>query len=217
MPKREFYSILGVPVEADAETIKSAYPRLAMLVHPDTGRDPDPARFREVHDAYMALSDAARRHSQRVATGRVVRTSGPIEEIRPGGSFRLLDDFETLAPSLGEILDHIAQNFFGFHQKSAGPRHSLAIEIVLSREEAASGGQLPFDVPCYDSCPRCEGGAWMWGVCPLCHGYGLVETSRQVTLDIPPGIRAGSRYEMPLDIIGISNLSLEVTVLVAST
>ena len=215
MPKRDLYSILGVPVDAGAETIKNAYRRLAMQIHPDAGREPDPARFRDVHDAYVVLSDAARRRSHGVETGRVTRTSAPIEEIRAGGPFRIPDDFETMAPSLGEVLDHIAQNFFTFHQKSGGPHHRLALEIVLSREEAVTGGRLPFEVPCYEPCPRCHGGAWMWGLCPLCHGYGLVETGRQVALDIPPGIRNGSRYEVALDSAGISNLTLDVTVLIA--
>jgi molecular chaperone DnaJ len=214
MPQRDFYSILGVPVEAGAETIKNAYRRLAMRLHPDVGREPDPARFREVHDAYAALSDVARRRSHDVELGWVRRSSAP-EEIKAGGPVRIPDDFETVAPSLGEILDHIAQNFFGFHQKSGGPHRRLALEIVLSPQEALIGGRLPFEVPCYEPCPRCHGRAWMWGLCPLCHGYGLVETGRQVALEITPGIRNGSRYELALDSAGISNLTLDVTVLVA--
>ena len=215
MPKRDLYSILGVPVDAGTEAIKNAYRRLALQVHPDAGREPDPARFRDVHDAYVVLSDAARRRSHDIEIGRVMRTSTPVEEIRPGGPIGIIDDFETLAPSLGEILDHIAQNFFGFHQKSGGPHRRLALEIVLSPQEALRGGRLPFEVPCYETCSRCHGGAWMWGLCPLCHGYGLVESTRQVALDIPSGIRDGSRYEVGLDRAGISNLTLDVTVLVA--
>ncbi|HEY2105953.1 MAG TPA: DnaJ domain-containing protein [Candidatus Binataceae bacterium] len=216
MPKRDLYSILGVPVDAGAETIKNAYRRLAMRLHPDAGREPDPARFRDVHQAYTVLSDAARRRAHDVEIGRVSRTSAPIEEIRAGGGpIGIPDDFETVAPSLGEILDHIAQNFFGFHQKSGGLHRRLGLEIVLSREEALTGGRLPFEVPCYERCPRFHAGAWMWGLCPLCHGYGLVEGGRQVAIDIAPGIRNGSRYEVALDRAGISNLTLDVTVLVA--
>lgn len=215
MPKRDLYSILGVPVDAGAETIKNAYRRLAMQVHPDAGREPDPARFRDVHDAYVALSDAARRRFHDIEIGRVARSASPIEEIKAGGPIGIIDDFESVAPSLGEILDHIGQNFFGFHQKSGGPLRRLELEIVLSPHEAHRGGRLPFEVPCYEPCPSCHGRAWMWGLCPLCHGYRLVESARQVALDIPPGIRNGSRYDVALDSAGISNLRLEVTVLVA--
>jgi DnaJ-class molecular chaperone len=215
MPKQDRYSILGVPFDAGAETIKNAYRRLTMQMHPDAGREPDPERFREVHDAYVELSGAARRRSHGVEVGRVTRTSAPIEEIRAGGPIGIPDDFDTVAPSLGEILDHIAQNFFGFHQKSGGPHRRLALEIVLSPQEARLGGRLPFEVPCYEPCQRCHAGAWMWGLCPLCHGYGLVEGAQQVALDIAPGNRNGTHYEVALDSAGISNLRLDVTVLVA--
>ncbi len=215
MPKRDLYSILGVPVEAGPEAIKTAYRRLAMQVHPDAGREPDPARFREVHDAYLVLSDAARRRCYDVEAGRVARTSVPIEQIRAGGPIGIPDDFETIGPSMGEFLDHIGQNFFGFHDKSGGVHRHMGVELVLSRKEARNGGRLPFEVPCYGSCPRCHGGAWMWGLCPLCHGYGLAQASHRVVLDIPGGIRNGSQFEIALEEAGIHNLTLVVTVLVA--
>jgi molecular chaperone DnaJ len=215
MPKRDLYSILGVPIGADIDTIKSAYRRIAMQVHPDVGHEPDPARFREVHDAYARLSDAARRRSGDIDLGRVTHSRGPIEEIKAGEPLSVFDDFESVAPSLGEILDHIAQNFFGFHQKSGGPRRRLDVEIVLSREEARRGGRLPIELPCYEPCTACRGGAWSWGLCPRCHGYGLMESTRQVAIDIPPGVQNASRYELALDNIGITNLVLDVTVLVA--
>lgn len=163
MPKRDLYSILGVPADADVRIIKNAYRRLARRVHPDAGGEPDPERFRELHEAYLTLSDAARRRSYDVEIGRVSRTSALIEEIR-AGPVRIPDDFESVMPSLGEILDRVAQNFFGFHQKSGGPQRRLGLEIVLSREEALAGGLLPIGVPCYESCPRCNGRSWMWGL-----------------------------------------------------
>jgi len=215
MPQRDHYSVLGVPPNANAGTIENAYRRLALKLHPDAGTEPDAARFREVHDAYHILSDAARRRSSNVEIGRAPRTRIPMEEIGAGAPIDVPDDFRNVTPSVGELLDHIAQNFFGFHHKSGGPYRRLGLEVVLTREEAAMGGRLPFEVPCFERCPRCEGGAWMWGVCPLCHGYGMVESSRPVTLDIPAGIRNGSRYEIELDRVGISNLILDVTVLVA--
>jgi len=71
MPQRDHYSVLGVPPNANAGTIENAYRRLALKLHPDAGTEPDAARFREVHDAYHILSDAARRRSSNVEIGRV--------------------------------------------------------------------------------------------------------------------------------------------------
>ena len=59
----DLYALLGVPWDADAETIKKAYRRRARALHPDRNPgDPDAdAKFTAVHEAYEVLSDTARR------------------------------------------------------------------------------------------------------------------------------------------------------------
>ena len=60
MAGRDFYDILGVNREADADTIKKAYRKLAMQYHPD--RNPGNAeaeeKFKEAAAAYEVLGDA---------------------------------------------------------------------------------------------------------------------------------------------------------------
>ena len=52
------YTTLGVTPDADAETIKKAYRRLARQLHPDVNPDPETQeRFKEVSLAYEILSD----------------------------------------------------------------------------------------------------------------------------------------------------------------
>jgi molecular chaperone DnaJ len=61
---KDLYAILGVPQNADADTIKKAYRKLARQNHPDaTGGDKKKTeRFKEISDAYAVLSDAKKRH-----------------------------------------------------------------------------------------------------------------------------------------------------------
>ena len=46
----DHYSTLGVPRDADQETIKSAFRKLAMKHHPDRGGDPN--EFQKINQAY---------------------------------------------------------------------------------------------------------------------------------------------------------------------
>ncbi len=52
MAKRNLYAILGISESAGPTEIKQAYRRLAFAHHPDVGPNPDPERFREIHEAY---------------------------------------------------------------------------------------------------------------------------------------------------------------------
>ena len=61
---RDFYAILGIPRDADQQTIKKAYRREAMKWHPD--KNPDNVeeaqkKFQDISDAYQTLSDPDKR------------------------------------------------------------------------------------------------------------------------------------------------------------
>src|SRR5579859_683073 len=58
----DYYAVLGVRKDANADEIKKAYRRLARELHPDV--NPDPAtqeRFKEITQAYEVLSDPDKR------------------------------------------------------------------------------------------------------------------------------------------------------------
>src|SRR5262249_61610716 len=58
----DYYGILGVRRDADAEEIKKAYRRLARELHPDVNPDPQTQeRFKEITQAYEVLSDPGKR------------------------------------------------------------------------------------------------------------------------------------------------------------
>ncbi|HNE48310.1 MAG TPA: DnaJ domain-containing protein, partial [Saprospiraceae bacterium] len=63
MAKRDYYEILGVQRNADADTIKKAYRAMAMKFHPDRnpGNKEAEDKFKEAATAYEVLSDADKR------------------------------------------------------------------------------------------------------------------------------------------------------------
>jgi CBS domain-containing protein len=126
---------------APLSEIKRAYRKLAFSVHPEVGDEPGETRFREAHEAYQALIQMEQQRPRGIKVVRAPDRSGHTrtmhaargrpELIRRRRPVNVIDDFETVGPSVGEILDHIAQNFFGFHQKSHGSCHRLSVEIDM--------------------------------------------------------------------------------------
>lgn len=63
MEFKDYYQILGVARDADAQAIKKAYRKLARKHHPDANPDDKQAadRFKEINEAYEVLSDPEKR------------------------------------------------------------------------------------------------------------------------------------------------------------
>jgi DnaJ domain len=73
-PVRDPHSVLGVPPDADPETIRKAFRALAREHHPDRSRTPgSEARFRELVEAYERLAPSRRRRvEQRLDVSGIV-------------------------------------------------------------------------------------------------------------------------------------------------
>jgi len=64
MEKKDYYKTLGVSRDADENTIKKAYRRLAMKYHPDRNLGKEKwanERFKEINEAYAVLGDPEKR------------------------------------------------------------------------------------------------------------------------------------------------------------
>lgn len=79
----DFYAILGVAADADAEQIKTAFRQLARTLHPDAaaaGHESRPERLTQVVTAWRILHDPAKR----AAYDRTRAQAAPDIVARPG-------------------------------------------------------------------------------------------------------------------------------------
>jgi molecular chaperone DnaJ len=72
-------------------------------------------------------------------------------------------------------------------------------QIVLSAEEAASGGTLPLDIPVLARCSDCGGSGGFFRDCSTCDGVGQRTTRVRVPFRVPPRVRDGEVFQVRLE------------------
>jgi molecular chaperone DnaJ len=173
--ERDYYELLGVARDANADEIKSAFRRLARELHPDVSDAPDAEhRFREVVEAYEVLSSSERRE---------LYDRFGHAGLRGGG-------FQPSSFDLGSLSD-LFSAFFGDDLFGVGGRMGrargadIAARVEVDLAEVATGAkrEVPFGVAV--PCPHCAGnGAEPDSpirTCPGCGGSGrLQQVSRSV-------------------------------------
>ena len=186
MAKRDYYEVLGVSRDASEEEIKKAYRKLAVKYHPDKNPGDKGAeeKFKELGEAYEALSDPQRRraydqfgHAAFDARARASRAGGF------GGGFH--DPFEIFREVFGGG-GSFFDDLFGVRSDPTQPQrgNDLRYDLEITFEEAATGCQKEISVTKPTRCDVCEGSGVEAGsktrTCPTCHGRGQVITSRGI-------------------------------------
>ncbi len=175
---RDYYEILGVSRDADAQDIKKSYRKLAMKYHPDRNPD-DPkaeAAFKEVSEAYSVLSDDEKRATYDRFGHQGLRGAG----VDPG--FASAEEiFSQFSDMFGDL--------FGFGGAGGGRRgggrgprlrrgadQEYALELDFL--EAVHGCQKEITVARYGTCDECSGTGAEAGskpeACGTCGGLGQV-------------------------------------------
>ncbi|MCU0807987.1 MAG: molecular chaperone DnaJ [Candidatus Contendobacter sp.] len=169
MAKRDYYEILNVDRNASEPEIRQAYRRLAMKYHPDRNPGDQAAeeQFKEVKEAYEALSDARKRAAYDQFGHAGVEGAA-------GGGFGGPAD-------LGDIFGGVFRDIFGGGRGGGQQSYrgaDLRYNLELTLEEAVFGTTARIRVPTLVTCATCAGSGAKPGTkpttCPSCRGAGQV-------------------------------------------
>lgn len=176
--KRDYYEVLGVSKDADADTIKKAYRSLAKKYHPDINKSADaPEKFKEVQEAYEVLSDETKKNLyDRYGHAGV----DPNASSNMGGGFGgfNFNDFD-----VGDIFS----SFFGGGKRTrnTGPMQGedKYLQMEISFTEAAFGTKKTIALTVDERCSSCQGTGAKNGTefetCSSCRGTGTVRTQQR--------------------------------------
>ena len=171
----DYYSLLRVGREADAEEIKKAYRKLALEHHPDRNQGSKDAeeKFKQITEAYEVLRDPEK---------RAVYDRYGEQGLRgqPGGGFGGFDFSDALEVFMrdfggfGGLGDLFGQR--GRGQSRVRKGQSVKARVKLSLADVASGVRRTLRVQVLDACDACSGSGAAPGSdpvpCPTCGGAG---------------------------------------------
>ncbi len=192
---KDYYATLGIQRNATPDEIKKAYRKKALECHPD--RNPGDAKaeaqFKQVSEAYEALSDENKRriYDQYGEDGLKGGMGGGAGGF-PGGFSSMDEALRTFMGAFGGRGgggggESIFDSFFGgggFGEQESGPQKgtSKKTTIKVSFEEAATGTEKELTIHNFVACSTCNGsGAKSKAsikTCSACQGKGQVFQSR---------------------------------------
>jgi molecular chaperone DnaJ len=168
--KRDYYEVLGVQRDANEETIKAAFRKLAFKFHPDHNHEPEAeSKFKEINEAYECLCNAEKRanydrfgHTYSAAFGQ------GFEGFNFNGFGDIFDAFFGGATATRQTVQRGAD---------------LSCSVILTLEEAAFGAEKEIEIARTESCSVCHGIGCKPGTqperCPTCNGTGQVRRVQQ--------------------------------------
>jgi molecular chaperone DnaJ len=179
---RDYYEILGVARDADADTIKKAYRKLALQYHPDRNSDDHDAedRFREATEAYEVLRDAEKRAAyDRYGHAGTRAGAGGARGGAGFGGFAFEDALNIFMRDFGGMGGF--EDLFGgaARQRSRVQRgKDMRVRLSLTLAEVSTGVRRTIRVAVLDPCTACTGTGSADGQppapCPTCGGQGEV-------------------------------------------
>lgn len=177
MAQRDYYEVLGVARNADANEIKKAYRKLAMQYHPDRNQEnPEMVeKFKEASEAYSVLGDEQKRKMYDQYGFAGLKSAG-----------RGFGDASFFSEGIFSDFEDILGNLFGFGSsrggRTSGKGRDIGLDVTLTMEEAYHGVEKEVELERLNSCSICDGSGSEPGhspeTCHQCGGAGKVRRNQ---------------------------------------
>ncbi len=175
--KRDYYSVLGVDRNADKDTIKKAYRKLAMKYHPDRnpGKESE-AQFKEASEAAEILLDSEKKSRYDQFGHAGVDGQAGHRGFSGGGGFGDINDI--FGDIFGDIMGGSSSRGRGSRNSRARHGSDMQTSINIDFLDAAFGAVKNLSINKNVLCPSCHGNGGEKGAspttCPSCNGHGEV-------------------------------------------
>ncbi len=168
--EQNLYDILELDTGADDKEIKKQYKKLAMVHHPDRGGEP--AKFKEISDAYEILSDKDKRENyDKYGSENKINNSDDIF-----GSMFGMGGMPINVQDLGDMGGMF--NVFG------GNRHkNKVVNVEITLDDIYTGTQKNISVDVSTKCRKCKGNGYFNDgkvICKTCNGNKVVLISQEI-------------------------------------
>lgn len=179
--QRDFYEILGVSRDSDADTIKKAYRQIAMKFHPDRNPGDKVAedKFKEAASAYEVLGNAEKK-AKYDRFGHAAFQGGAGGGGFGGEGFHDINDiFASFGDIFGDFFGGAGGGRQGGRQANRPQRGSdLRYFLDVTLEQVVSGAEEDVEFESEESCSPCSGSGAEPGTksetCSACRGAGQV-------------------------------------------
>ena len=179
--KRDYYEVLGVQRNANADEIKKAYRKAAIKYHPDKNPGDKEAeeKFKEAAEAYDVLSnpDKRARYDQFGHAGMSGAAGGGFGGFC-GGGFSMEDFFSQFGDIFGGRFGGGFGGFGGGGSRRVNRGSDIRVKVKLTLSEIANGTTKKLKISKTIACDKCGGSGAKdsnsYSTCSTCNGSGYV-------------------------------------------
>ena len=181
--KRDYYEVLGVAKNANADEIKKAYRKAAIKYHPDKNPGDKEAeeKFKEAAEAYDVLSnpDKRTRYDQFGHAGvNGGAAGGGFGGFGGAGGFSMEDIFSQFGDIFGGHFGGFGGSGSGRGGRRVNRGTDIRVKVKLTLAEIASGTTKKLKINKYVVCDQCGGtgakDSSSYTTCATCNGTGVV-------------------------------------------